>query len=74
MGCVVSWCWAVAVDVVGGELWHCRRCELHEEAYLVIGEGVCLRHDGGGVWRVLGLDGGIWGWCSGRRSALVVGR
>jgi hypothetical protein len=46
-----------AVDVVGGELWalHCGGCELHDGAYLVVGEGVCLRHGGGGLRGLLGL-------------------
>lgn len=41
-----------AVDVVGGELWHCTPWELQRDAYLVVGEGVCLRHDGGCVGAV----------------------
>jgi hypothetical protein len=38
---------ADAVDVVGGEL--ARWLELLGDSYLVVGEGVYLRHDGGGV-------------------------
>lgn len=31
--------------------------ELHGGAYLVVGEGVCLRHDGGGVRGLLSAAG-----------------
>jgi hypothetical protein len=49
-------------------LW-CMSCPIRvrrAEAYLVVGEGVCLRHDGGGVWRLPGVVEAIevvqWTW------------
>jgi hypothetical protein len=41
------------------------------EAYLVVGEGVCLRHDGGGVWRLPGVVERLR-WCSGRGRRQVM--
>ena len=66
MASVVSWCCRYlgpTVDVVGGELWRWGRCEL-SGAYLVVGEGVCLRHDGGCV-EIAGCGGGARGGAAG---------
>jgi hypothetical protein len=49
-----------------GAALHWGGCELRDEAYLVVGEGVCLRHGGGrlrgylDVGAVLGVVQSAW--------------
>lgn len=50
--------------------------ELHGGAYLVVGEGVCLRHDGGGVRGLLSAAGvvrcAVGAGCTGGRQMMMV--